>query len=36
LAERAEEKAKEVAGLTREKFEQATAKGADDEGNKKG
>ena len=35
LAEQAEEKAKEVAGRAKEKFEQATSKGATDEGSKK-
>jgi ABC-type transporter Mla subunit MlaD len=36
LAEQAEEKAKEVAGMAKEKFKQAAAKGAADEGIKKG
>jgi ABC-type transporter Mla subunit MlaD len=35
LAEQAEEKAKEVVGMAKEKFEQATSKGAADEGPKK-
>lgn len=35
LAEKAEEKAKEVAEMAKEKFDQATTKGADDEGVKK-